>query len=381
MVGASAAGDAGPGVAERQSTGVPAEARRMKILDRYLAGVVMLGTGIALLVILGLDLFFTIISQLDDVGEGSYTLAKVLLYSLLTLPRSVYELFPTAALLGGLIGLGTLAVHSELAAMRAVGFPVWRIVRAVLQAGLIMLVFIVALGEFAAPVAEQYGQQLRAVALEKRISFMGRDGLWVREDSRYIFAKRIIDDNRLADLDVYDFDANRQLLKATHAGSADYRDGEWVLHDLQQSVFAGDGVTTRQEESVTWPSLLTPELISIVMLKPENMSAQDIRQFIVYLDDNGLDTRQYRYALWGRFVTPLSALVMLFIAVPFVFGSLRSVGAGQRIFVGTLAGFGFYMTSQMAGQMGQVYGLNPMIGNLTPSLVVLGLGIFAIRRI
>jgi len=353
----------------------------MKILDRYIAGVVMAGTGIALLVILGLDLFFTIIGQLDDVGEGSYTTLKVLQYAVFTLPRSVYEMFPTATLLGGLIGLGTLAVHSELAAMRAVGLPVSRIVRAVLQAGVIMLVFIVAMGEFVAPVAEQYGQQLRAVALEKRISFMGRDGLWVREDTRYIFAKKIIDDNRLADLDVYDFNVNRQLLSTTHASTADYRAGEWVLHDMRQSVFADDGVAVHHEESVTWPSLLTPELISIVMLQPENMSVQDIQQFIVYLDTNGLDTRQYRYALWRRFVTPLSALVMLFISVPFVFGSLRSVGAGQRIFVGVLAGFGFYMTGQMAGQMGQVYGLHPILGSIVPSLVVLCLGIYAIRRI
>ena len=353
----------------------------MKILDRYIAGAVLAGTGIALLVILGLDIFFTIISQLDDVGEGNYTVTRMLEYVALTLPRSIYELFPTAALLGGLTGMGTLAVNSELIAMRASGMPVWRIVLSVLQAGLIMLVFIVALGEIVAPAAEQYAQQIRAVALDKRISFMGRDGLWVRDESFYIFAKRVIDDSSLSELSVFEFDDDRQLLKATQIGTASFKSGAWNLHDVRQSVFEGDRVMTSQADEVIWPSLLTPEVIGIVMLKPDNMSVVDIKQFIIYLEDNGLDTQQYRFALVSRFVTPLSSLVMLFISVPFVFGSLRSSGTGQRIFIGILAGFGFFMVSQLAGQMGQVYGLLPLVTSTTPSLAVLLLGIYALRRV
>jgi hypothetical protein len=35
------------------------------------------GTGIALLVILGLDIFFNIIGQMDKVGVGAYTLSHL----------------------------------------------------------------------------------------------------------------------------------------------------------------------------------------------------------------------------------------------------------------------------------------------------------------
>jgi lipopolysaccharide export system permease protein len=244
-----------------------------------------------------------------------------------------------------------------------------------------MLVFIVALGEGVAPVTDQFGQRLRAVALEKRISFIGGHGLWVRDESRYIYVNRIIDDNQLAGLSVFEFDDRRELVAATRAGNAGYRSGEWTLHDVRQTLFEQDRVSTRRQAMMSWPSLLTPELIDIVALKPEHMSIRDIRQFVAYLEDNGLYSEQYRYAFWWRFITPLSALVMLFISVPFVFGSLRAVGSGQRIFIGTLAGFGFYLASQVAGQMGQVYGLNPLVITIAPSLLVLMLGVRAIRRI
>jgi lipopolysaccharide export system permease protein len=210
---------------------------------------------------------------------------------------------------------------------------------------------------------------------------MGARGLWVRDELRYINVRNIIAKDRLADLNIFQFDADGHLQESTHVGKAAYEDGRWILREVQQSLIGADGVRVRNEEEMTWSSLLTPELIGIVMLEPENMAAQDIRQFISYLEENGLDPQEYRYALWKRLVTPVSSLVMLFISVPFVFGSLRSTGTGQRIFIGILVGFGFYMLSQLFGQMGQVYELPPALVSVAPSIIVLGMGLYAVRRI
>ena len=186
---------------------------------------------------------------------------------------------------------------------------------------------------------------------------------------------------RLADLTVYEFDTERQLRVSTRAAQAEFNGGQWILKDVQQSVFDGQGVSVTHEKSVVWPSLLTPELLGIVQLKPKNMSAADIGQLVDYLDENGLDTYEYRYAFWGRFMTPLSSLVMLFISVPFVFGSLRSVGAGQRIFFGMLIGFSFYIFSQLISQLGQVYGMHPLLAMLLPISLFMFYGVRAMRRV
>ena len=353
----------------------------MKILDRYIAVAVMVGTLVALLVVVGLDMFFSVVAQIDNVGKGSYTMLKMLQYVALTTPGSIYELFPMAALLGSLAGMGMLAANSELIAMRASGVSVWRIVRSVLQAGVAMLLVAVLVGEFVAPLAERYGQQLRAAATSKGVSFLGSHGLWVRDADLFINASKVLGDDMLADVTVYEFDADDRLKVATRARQAHYQDGEWVLRDVQQSEFGTDLVAVKRFDRVAWPSLLTPELLSIVVLKPQDMATRDIDQLVSYLDENGLDTRQYRYAFWGRFMTPLSALVMLFISVPFVFGGLRSVSTGQRIFIGVLVGFGFYLASQISTQLGQGYGLNPLAVTLAPNIVFFLIGLRAVRRL
>ena len=66
---------------------------------------------------------------------------------------------------------------------------------------------------------------------------------------------------------------------------------------------------------------------------------------------------------------------------PFVFGSLRSVSSGQRIFTGILVGFAFYIVTQISSQMGQVYALNPLLSSFVPGFVFVLFGIRAIRRI
>jgi lipopolysaccharide export system permease protein len=354
----------------------------MKTLDRYIALAIATGTGIALLVILGLDAFFNIIGQLDRVGVGTYTLWKMFQYVALTIPQSLYELFPMAALLGSLIGMGMLAAGSELVAMRASGVSVWRIVQSVLQAGVLMLVVVIMIGELLAPSAEHYGQKLRAESTNKGVSLLGGAlGLWVRNNNYYINVGKILSDEKLADLTIYEFDSDSSLSVIMTAEQANYRDDVWQLLDVEQTQFLEGHVEVHHVDQLERQTLVTPELLSAVVLKPQTMSVVDIAQLVDYLEENGLDAQQYRYAFWGRLMTPVASLVMLLVSVPFVFGSLRSVSSGQRIFTGILVGFGFYVVTQISSQMGQVYAMNPLLSSFAPSFIFMLLGIRAIRRI
>jgi lipopolysaccharide export system permease protein len=353
----------------------------MKILDRYIAAAVVTGTLVALLIVVGLDIFFNVIAQLDNIGRENFTLLTLIQFVALITPQSMYELFPMATLLGSLMGMGGLSANSELVAMRASGLSIWRIIRSVLQVGVLMLIVAVFVGEVVAPVAERQGQQLRSAAMNRNVSFLSSRGLWVRDEDRFINARRVFPDNTLGELTIYEFDDDARLEVVTTAVEAHYQDGQWIMNNVSQTEFTQERVLIRHVEQMARATSLTPELLGIVALRPENMSIRDIDQFVTYLEDNGLDTRQYQYAYWGRFMTPLAALVMLFISVPFVFGSLRSVSAGQRVFIGMLVGFGFYLISQVVNQIGQVFAFNPLLTVLLPGVVFILLGIRAVRRL
>jgi len=66
--------------------------------------------------------------------------------------------------------------------------------------------------------------------------------------------------------------------------------------------------------------------------------------------------------------------------VPLVFGSARSSGAGQRIFLGVLIGLAFVLLNRLLTRAGIVYGLPPPLSALLPTMLIMAVGLIGILR-
>ena len=107
----------------------------MKILDRYIGWTIISATLTVLAVLVAIFSFFQFIEQLEDVGRGTYSVFKVVVFVLSSLPALTYELFPMASLIGALIGFGTLMRNGELTVIRVAGVPKARLLLSVVKAG------------------------------------------------------------------------------------------------------------------------------------------------------------------------------------------------------------------------------------------------------
>lgn len=353
----------------------------MRILDRYIAGEVVRGTLLALFVLLALLTFFTLVAELEETGKGTYGVLEAIQYVLLTLPRRTYELLPTATLLGAMLGLGTLASNSELVVMRAAGVSFARIIWAVLKVGIGVALVAILLGEFIAPVSMEYAQNQRAMAMSGQAVLKSGSGFWVRDGRNFINVRQLHYGGRIEDVYIYEFDERRRLRAMTQADAGLYTERGWVLEGLKQSMIDGDSVAVRNVPQEVWPSLLRPDLLGMLVVKPESLSAFDLYKYVGYLRENGLNSARYRVAFWGKIVGPLANLVMLLVAVPFVFGPLRSVAIGQRMLAGVLVGVTFYLLNQTFGNIGQIYNLSPFLSAALPSLAFLVAAVIAIQRL
>jgi lipopolysaccharide export system permease protein len=351
----------------------------VKLLDRYLGRAIIAGTLVALCLLVSVDGFIDFIDETQDVGAG-YTLWQALYRTILTIPQGVYEFLPTATLLGSLIGLGNLAAHNELVALRAAGVSVTRIVRSVLTTGLLIMTVAILIGELVAPVTQQWSQRVRGWGGYAPSNLSTADGLWAKDGNRFVNVKQILPGLRLGDIRVYVLDDAQNLTEATFAAAAMYRGGRWLLSDVSHSWISHDRVVTEHSARETWQRLLAPELFKVLVLKPENMSASRLARYIEYLKANHLAAQRYELAFWTRFTTPLSSLVMLLLSLPFVFGSMRAGGTGQRLFVGMSIGLVFHLFNRALNHLALVYGLDPLLGATLPLVVFLCVGIIAMAR-
>ena len=78
---------------------------------------------------------------------------------------------------------------------------------------------------------------------------------------------------------------------------------------------------------------------------------------------------------------PVSTAVMVILAIPFVFVSIRSGTMGRNLFVGIMLGLGFYVTNKGFGYVVLASGLSPFLGATLPTLAFLVLAVVMIRRV
>ena len=237
------------------------------------------------------------------------------------------------------------------------------------------------IGEVIVPLSERQAQTIRATALQQTIALGDQHGFWVRDGMRYLYVGRVYPDLHLGNIDIYEFDENKHIQRMTRAQSASYINSLWVLRDVERTELTASGIITQSRAQETWPELLNPDLFNIVSVKPANMSALDLYRYSDYLRINQLDSSHYLLAFWIKVMTPISTLVMLLIALPFVFGSQRSGGAGNRLMLGLLLGIGFFLLNRTMNHFGQVSGLDPLFSAAFPVALMAMAGLFAIRRV
>jgi lipopolysaccharide export system permease protein len=351
------------------------------LLDRYIGRAIASSTVLVMLVLLAIYTFLSFADELRDVGQGRYDLWAALEYVLLTLPGRIYDLFPATALLGTLLGLGGLAGTSELIVMRAAGVSVSRIGWAVMKVGIVLVAMVIILGEWLAPVSEQYAKVKRSIAVSGQIAMVSRKGFWVRDKLTFINIRQVLPGVRLGDISIYAFDEQRRLEGTAHAGEAAYLNNEWLLRDIRLNRIDEEGVITEKIPEARWDTLLSPELVNVLVVEPDNLSALGLYRYIHYLRANRQDATRYVLALWVKLVMPIATGAMVFLAVPFVFGPLRSVGMGQRILAGSLVGLGFYLGNRTLNHVGLAYDLNPVFSATFPTLVFLGLALWLMYRV
>ena len=353
----------------------------LKIFERYVAMHVVAATLLSLLVLLALFLFISVVDDLDRVGRGTYTVLRSLEYVASSAPRLAFSLFPVAAVIGSLLGLGMLAANSELVVLRAAGVSVAEIVRAVIKAAGLLMIAVLLLGELAAPVAERFAERRRAGAHAGYPAAGAAPGFWAREGNSFINVRGVNPGDRMEDVFIYEFDGSRRLRVATRAGEASFRDGRWHLTDIAQTRFEGDRVTGRSLDRARWDSQFRPELASIVALRPESLSAFGLVRYIRYLRTNRQNAERFELALWTKLAYPLATGVMVLLALPLVLGRLHRAGLGARMLVGALLGVTFHIVNQTTGHLGLVYRLDPVLTAFAPTLLFLAAALWMLRRV
>jgi len=353
----------------------------MSLLSKYLMRRILSSTLLVLLVLLSLSVLFEFIGQIDDV-KGDFSIALALLYAVLRLPQLSFEMMPIAVLIGSLLGLGALANNSELVVMRTAGLSIARLAGMVAISGAVLLVVTVLIGEFIGPPLDYFARNMRD---EARSSQQGRDvgrAAWVKDGPVILHLERVnteFDFGRIYLFRFNDDNTLRSIARAENSG-IDENDN-WVLENFRETRFQDNGVQVVSSSVAIESFEVDSDVLGITLVKPISLSARGLMSYIDYLKKNDLSSIRYEMELWSRVSKTVAVAIMPILALAFVFGPLRSSGAGARLMIGVMVGLGYFLASETLSSSGQVFNLNPVLVTSLPTIVLMVIALSALRRV
>jgi len=354
-----------------------------KVLDRYIGKTIFNTIMMTLFMLVSLSGIIKFVDQLRKTGQGAYSALDAGYYTLLSVPKDIEIFFPMAALLGALLGLGTLAQRSELVVMQASGFTRLQVALSIMKTAIPLVLLTMAVGEFVAPQGEQMARNFRAQQLYGGSLVSTQNGLWAKDGNDFIYIERIKGDNEIDGVSIYRFNDARRLQSVRYAATAtwDQARKRWELAQVDESDLTDPKqITGSQSLNGEWKTNLTPDKLGVVALDPDALSISGLYNYSKYLKQSGQESGRYQLNMWGKIFQPLSVAVMMLMALSFIFGPLRSVSMGVRVVTGISFGFLFYVLDQIFGPLSLVYGLPPILGAILPSGAFFAISLYLLLK-
>jgi len=351
----------------------------MRRLDRYIVSSVSSAMLLVMAIVLSLDFLFAFISEMNEL-TNDYQALEALMFVMTTLPRRIYDYLPLGAFMGCLVGLGAMAKNSELVVIRAAGVSTGRIVLSAMKPALTVVVIGLLLGEFVAPYTEKIAQSQRAVLQGAESNIATHRGLWHREGQVFMHFNAVEPNGVLHGLSLQYYDESKRLLKSRFAKRAIFQRGRWQLENVVQTEFLDGRTLVSRFLILDWDTELSPSVLNVLIVKPDNLSISGLFTYAKYLQEQDLSSAEYMMSFWKKLLQPLSTAVLVLVAISFVFGPLRSVTMGFRVFSGVVVGLLFKYAQDLLGPSSLVFGFNPIYATLVPIIVCFLVGVYLLRQ-
>jgi LPS export ABC transporter permease LptG len=325
-------------------------------------------------------------SNVEDMARNSVPAGVILAYYANLVPQVFLDVTPFALMIAVLILLTLLERQQEMTALKAAGISLFRLTIPVLLVAAVAAGGLWVLGEVVVPEANREAQRLldRIKGRETTRTYRASDRQWLlsRDDeSFYNFLRYDNPSNTLIRFTMFRIDEDMDLNFYLFSRRVRFIDGAWIADSGWFRQIFPDG--TDEFRRITAPMKLEisedPGYFGQEYRRPSEMSVGELSAYIRELIESGYRPSKLIVRLHQKFAYPLSALVMVLLALPFGLNrGGRRVTTMQGVAVALILGIVYFMLTALFGRLGEVEVLPPVIGAWAPVALAI---LFAINRL
>lgn len=371
----------------------------MKQFDRYFLEIVFSRFLIVLAGFIGMFSLFELIAELGQLGRSGYRLEDALAYAMFRVPALAYDLMPLCALIGGLWGMADLAISNEFTVIRASGYRPRDAMKTMAIASIPLVVAAYVLSEWVMPWSEGIANQVRSGTAPSSAGQALRSGYWLKDNVSSVSGAEVVDrfigvgasrpNQSLENLRVYEFGVNLELRRFIEAETGEFLALEnvadspktiWRLRNAEVLQISSDGrAWSSSAEIVELASGIPLDSLSALLVRPEQMAALQLWQYVRYLKAGRQKSARFELALWKKLTYPLSLWAMLALSLPLAYAQTRSGHLGLKVFIGIGAGLVFYLLNSLFAHLTTLGDWPAAAVAVTPSLIALSVVLIVLQ--
>tara|TARA_B110000459_G_C16538142_1_gene460595 strand:+ start:123 stop:1205 length:1083 start_codon:yes stop_codon:yes gene_type:complete len=356
----------------------------MKIRDLYITKTLLTYSLVVLLVWLGIYSFFNFLAELGDIGKKNYTIFKALQYILFQMPQVAYNQASPIILLGCVLGMGHLATTNQLLIFRISGISIMKITWLTVKNALFFVFVLIIIGEVLAPISTSFSENNRSIALGQESLSKNQESFWIRDGDNFINITNNINENFISDITIIEVNLLNKINRIVKSSKASFKGNILELTDSKiysindKSLFEGISLKERNnyQKNVTFDQ----DLISSLEKKPKDLTTYSLLKQIQFLSGNKLKSGIFEVELYKRLVKPFTLIVMILMAMIFIFGSNRDTTLGRKIFFGVALALSFELLSRVGGALALSFDFNPLLSAILPVMIIMIISITLLIR-
>lgn len=369
----------------------------MRILDRYLIKEFSRSLVLTIASLLGIYVIIEFFERLDDVIKSGFTSGYALKYLGYSVPGILFQILPVAFLLAVLLTLGLMSRNRELLAIKAGGISLYRTASVIL----IIAAFVCALSFICQETILTRSNQLaiyyksvmegknpRKDARQSQTWFwisQGRGKNPRHSSKERVFNIRLVNKElqEIHGIILFELDSRFRIIRRVDAQRGDCRNGIWCFYHGVERIFSPDNfskMTYREFEKEPFPIPERFEDVFALQKLPEEMTYQELSQYIERLKEAGYRTDKHLVDLHAKISMACITFIMTLIGISFAVKIDRSA----RLFnigLGLLISFIYWVIFYISISLGHAGAIPPILAAWLGNLIFLCFGAYLFMTI
>ena len=248
-----------------------------------------------------------------------------ILLTLLFVPSMIYNMFPFIILLSGIWFFQKIKKTDEIIGIKVSGMSN---VSVIMIPGILSLLlgvlFVSLINPITSSMVKKY-ESIKSNYYEKEQDYLAsvtNNGIWIKEKNlgkNFIIRSAKLDNYKLTNLTIYEFDENNNFVKRIEAKSADISTQNWHMKDA--SIIDKNGIIiSKNVDDLHYKSIYDIKKIKSLYSNLDTVSFWNLNNEIKLLEERGYSTKPMRSKLQQSLAFPFFLLSMILLSGVFTLG-------------------------------------------------------------